>query len=204
MVGKFNYLTVLRTYPSPTRKNTLCDCLCDCGKEVVGLYFSNVKKGGTKSCGCMRGKLIGESHKTHGLSKDPLYPCWKAVVRRCTVPKSKDYERYGGRGIKVCDRWLESDGRGFLNFKEDMGNRPDGFSIDRIDVDGDYEPSNCRWASDDQQRRNKRNSVMLTFNGETKNLTDWADVLGVSRDLLWDRYKVLGWSVEDTLTKPIQ
>jgi hypothetical protein len=131
----------------------------------------------------------------HGRTNTTEHNIWSSMIQRCTDPQHKDYPRYGGRGIGVCDRW-----RFFNLFLADMGSRPEGKSIDRIDNDADYSPENCRWASLSEQARNRRTSKMVTFRGETKSLADWADELGIERKTLQMRLKA--WSVERALTTP--
>lgn len=112
---------------------------------------------------------------THGMRKHPMYNTWVSMRQRCSDPKYHRWDRYGGRGIKVCERWLE-----FENFLEDMGVRPKGTCIDRIDNDGDYEPGNCRWATRAEQCNNRRSNRWHTVNGATKNTTQWARDSGLS------------------------
>lgn len=119
------------------------------------------------------------------------------MLQRCNNPKSPGYSRYGGRGIKVCWRWQER----FENFLEDMGVRPDGTTLDRIDNDGDYEPGNCRWATGRQQQGNRDVTVKLTLGGRTMPLTDWARELGLNRTVLRNRLR-RGWPEEEILTRP--
>lgn len=128
----------------------------------------------------------------------PEYGAWSRMRIRCQNPASPDYGLYGGRGIKVCERWLNS----FQNFYEDMGARPSvNHSIDRINNDGNYTPENCRWATIDIQNRNRRDNINITYKGETMVLLDWAQVLGIPYKSLWRRFKS-GWSVERMFTEP--
>lgn len=120
------------------------------------------------------------------------------MIARCCNPKSQVYENYGGRGITVCERWLES----FENFFADMGVCPTGLSIDRIDNDGPYSPENCRWATDKEQGRNKRTCRFLEMNGERLPLSEWAERLGIPENTIRNRLR-RGWSDERTLTEPI-
>lgn len=135
-------------------------------------------------------------------SRTPEYRTWYAMKSRCTKPNQKDYRFYGARGIKVCDRWLSS----FHNFLEDMGRKPDkGYSIERIDVHGNYEPPNCRWATWLEQRMNKRRfpARFLTLNGKCQPLADWSREIGISSSAILARISK-GWGIEDALTKPLR
>lgn len=122
-------------------------CKCDCGTERV-LTASDLRA--NKSCGCWR----REFRRKHGQSDTPIFNIWKSMRQRCRDPKDKEFKNYGGRGIAVCERWLS-----FQNFFDDMGERPPGMSLDRIDNDGNYEPDNCRWATPREQRANQRKSL---------------------------------------------
>lgn len=145
---KFGMFTVIKFHSLNVRKKSMWLCVCDCGTEKV-IEGSNLKRANTKSCGCVRYDKVTK----HGRSKSLEYKTWVSMIRRCTKENEKDYPRYGGRGIKVCDSWLNS----FENFYADMGERPSlNHSIDRFNVNGNYEPSNCRWATSSQQERNKR------------------------------------------------
>ena len=124
----------------------------------------------------------------HGMSRSRVYKSWEQMKARCGNPRSHGFHRYGGRGIKVCKRWLES----FTDFYEDMGDRPEGMSLDRKDTDGDYDPSNCRWATRKEQNRNRRDNINLTIDGETKCAAEWADQHCVPLDRVYYRYKQ-GW-----------
>lgn len=126
--------------------------------------------------------------------QSPTYQVWAGMVKRCSNPRLQAFKYYGGRGIRVCDRWLT-----FTNFLTDMGERPPDKTLDRIDNDGNYEPGNCRWATRAQQRRNSRYTRMITFRGETLCIADWADRIGVPRSTLWMRLSY-GWSVEAAVT----
>ena len=130
-------------------------CVCDCGNEkFVG--SQNLRNGSTKSCGCLRKQYLRESRTIHGHTKTRTYRSWTQMKNRCGNPNYINYDSYGGRGIKVCDRWEK-----FENFLEDMGERPVSTSLDRIDVNGNYEPSNCRWATVEEQAQNRRKTRLI-------------------------------------------
>lgn len=173
MVGKrFSRLLVLRAAPGLGGK---WECRCDCGREVT-VGGSAMRKGNNKSCGCLYEERL--HFKTHGHCSDPLFTTWSNMITRCTKPKSDHYKAYGGRGIKVCDRWMD-----FPNFRDDMGPRPAGHSLDRINNDGNYEPGNCRWATKQEQYSNLQRTVRLTCRGETLTQSEWARRVGVKP---WD------------------
>lgn len=167
-------------------------CHCDCGRVAPAVAGNNLKSGRTGSCGC-------EQHGNRGKAKE--YTAWNAIRARCCNPNSIQYADYGGRGVLMCDRWKES----FESFLADMGPKPGpGYSIDRFpDNNGNYEPGNCRWATRTEQNRNKRNNRMLTFNGVTKSMAQWAEETGISYFVLRSR-KQRGWSDEDALTCPLR
>lgn len=132
----------------------------------------------------------------HGMLETPTYRSWKSMNARCNCQSNKDFHKYGGRGISVCDRWKD-----FKSFYEDMGDRPDGMTIDRIDVNGNYEPSNCRWASPKTQGRNTRSNVIIEFNGKAQCIADWAEEVGIERKTLEYRMRS-GWEASRALTTP--
>ena len=136
---------------------------------------------------------------THGKTYTQVYRAWLAMIARCTNPNHRSYKDYGGRGISVCSRW-----RAFEEFFEDMGDPPTGYTLDRISTDGDYTPDNCRWATQKEQMRNKRNSRNITINGETLCMVDWAERLAIPRGTIKCRIDVLGWNALDALTRPVR
>lgn len=136
-------------------------------------------------------------HAGHG-RQSKTYQAWNSIITRCTNPNSKDWEEYGGRGIKVCPRWRWD----FELFLADMGEAPPGKSIDRKDTDGNYEPGNCRWATMKEQNRNRRNNRTITANGKTQCIAAWAEELGTSRQTLRARLEC-GLSDSETINRPI-
>lgn len=176
-------------------------CICDCG-QMRTLRGTDLRRGKVKSCGCLKRDLQAKRLYRHGFAGTPTYASWKSMNDRCCKPATNGYDNYGGRGIKVCNRWSDANDSGVVNFVEDMGRRPRGCTIDRIDPDGDYTPSNCRWATDKEQRNNMRTAV--TFRGETKSLTEWGRGVGISQTTMHARINKHGWSMEKALTTPIR
>lgn len=174
---------------------TVFKCLCDCGNTSYVLGSSLTRPKGTKSCGCDVRSAIAERSTTHGMTGTRVYRIWQAMLNRCRNANVKIYSKYGGRGISVCDRWSD-----FENFFADMGDPPDGYSIDRINNDGDYTPENCRWASGTDQARNKSTNRRITLNGETRLLVEWSETLGIDQASLRERLEK--WPLEAALTTP--
>lgn len=166
---------------------------CACGNPHVA-FKASVKRGDTKSCGCLR-RETSALNKTHSMARTPTYNSWVSMKTRCTNANTPYFINYGGRGIKVCDRWINS----FENFLEDMGVRPKGTSLDRIDVNGDYSPENCRWASAKEQGNNTRFNVILEMNGVSDTYAGWEFRTGIHRDTIRKRINA-GWTVEKSLT----
>lgn len=188
---KFNYLTAIK-FVEYNKQSHNCMWLfkCDCGKDVI-LSKSNVKTGHTKSCGCYNQKVASERLTTHNKTNTKVYRTWSNMKRRCYDKNNKAYIRYGNKGITVCDRWLKS----FENFYEDMGEPPTTkHTIDRIDNNGNYEPSNCRWATQKQQNRNYSRNIDITINNKTHCLMEWCEIYNRPYDLVRQRIKKLGWN----------
>ena len=174
-------------------------CLCSCGNTTV-VQCCSLNSRNTQSCGC----LHRDSITIHGKKKTHAYSIWNTMKRRCENPNNHKYPDYGGRGIRVCDRWLAPNGQGVLNFIEDMGERPSvKHTIERKDVNGNYEPNNCEWATYIEQARNKRNNKLLTHNGKTQCTAAWAEELKLSVSTLNTRL-FRGWSIKDALDTPCQ
>jgi hypothetical protein len=165
---------------------------CDCGKEKVASGVL-VRGGHTQSCGCLR----SEVRIQHGQTGSLTYKVWTHMKIRCLDAKNKSFPNYGGRGVKVCERWIT-----FENFFQDMGVKPKGLSLDRIDVNGDYSPENCRWASMKVQQNNRRNNKLLTFQGETLTMSQWSEKVGLNYKTLKARIRN-GWDIKRAL-KPLQ
>jgi hypothetical protein len=177
-------------------------CRCECGTERI-VRGDPLRSGKSQSCGCFPHEALGKTKTTHGYSGDPIYPTWQSMNQRCYNPKDKIYPYYGGRGITVCDRWRNS----IEAFRDDIlaeiGERPEGCSLDRINNNGNYEPGNVRWATRKQQNRNKRSNVRHEWNGQRLTLSELEDITGIPYGTLWCRVK-RGWSVEKALTTPVR
>lgn len=191
---KFNMLTARRFAGGDhvgSKARRLWECVCECGNvvEVTAALLNSLEK---ISCGCVTASF------KHGMAKTPTYQIWAAMHDRCRNAANKSFHRYGGRGISVCERWSGRDG--FENFLADMGEKPPQLSIDRKNNDGHYEPSNCRWATTVEQTTNRASTRLITFNGETLMLKEWAIRLGLAPTTLALRFK-RGWSLTDALTQ---
>lgn len=195
MVGlRFGRLVVLTRSDRVSKDRAVSwVCRCDCGEELVILGRS-MRRGNTVSCGCFGREKRLEANTTHGRSRTDVHKIWQAMIGRCTNPNAANFAHYGGRGIKVCDRWRES----FEAFAEDMGPRPQGHTVERIDNDGPYSPENCRWATRKEQSSNTRRSHWVTFDGETRILSEWAQELGVKTNAL--TWRIKNWGLERALT----
>jgi len=186
---RFGRLLVLREAGRTRQKSVLWECKCDCGGVAI-VITNNLTRRNTQSCGCIHKEYMDARyvHKesTSG-SITPEYRTWNSIKQRCYNPTCKEYVRYGGRGIKVCSRWLDN----YDSFLSDMGRRPsDNHSLDRFpDNDGDYKPSNCRWATPAQQARGKRNNTWIEWGGLRMVLQDWANLFGIRRSGIADTLK---------------
>ena len=176
--------------------NNTWDCVCICGARSA-VSGGNLKNGHTQSCGCLHKEQTSLATKTHGDSKSAEYRIWSGMKKRCFDESTKNFHRYGGRGVTVCDRWVNS----FEAFLSDMGRRPSNkHSIDRKDNDGDYEPGNCRWATCKEQANNTSANVLLTINGLTKPLSIWAAEYELDRSVVMSR--VINGDAGEALIRP--
>lgn len=199
---KFVRLVAVRPMGTAPGGSILWECLCDCG-VTCSVSATQLATGKTRSCGCLQREAAGRiasGRSTHGMAKTPEHRAWMSMRKRCLLQTGHNYHLYGGRGITVCDRWLES----FENFYADMGPRPSAqHSLDRIDNNGNYEPGNCRWATPKEQARNRRSNVYLTYNGKTQSPAEWSQELGLSLVVLSKRISY-GWSAERALTQKVR
>lgn len=194
LTGKqFGRITVLSRAESRGKQTYwLCQCSCGTEKEICAY---NLTKGLTNSCGCLSVEKFTDRSKTHGLSNSREYQIWMGIKARCTCETNSAYKYYGAKGVKVCDAWLNS----FEQFLADMGEAPEGMSIERIDVSGNYEPSNCKWATQEEQANNKTNNRFITWRGKTMTAAQWGRKVGLCSHTILRRLRD-GWSVDRTLT----
>lgn len=189
IVGQqFGYLTVL-DYSGRHGARPMYRCRCICGSER-NYGRSNLRSGGTKSCGCKSIELQLVKRIRHGMNNTKTYAVWEAMIQRCTNPRWKAFKNYGGRGITVCERW-----RAFENFFADMGEAPSGLQLDRIDNNLGYFKDNCRWATPLVNSRNRRPNVLITWKGETHCVSEWAEITGILDETIRYRFHK-GWAPE--------
>lgn len=206
LMGKvFTRLTVVEKVETD-KKGNHWKCVCSCGKELI-VRGGNLTNNTTKSCGCYKNDKFKELldsgggykfPKTHGFTGKLSKQVWDGMMARCYNPDLKQYHNWGGRGITVCERWHT-----YENFALDMGEPPDGLKLERTDNNGNYTPENCIWATDIEQNRNRRNNRLLTYKGETKCVTAWAEELKVNPKTLYTRV-YLGWTDEQVLGTPLK
>lgn len=192
----FGNFTVIAVAGKAKRGGTLWLCQCGCGNQR-SVPTSELTAGRHRSCGCTALAANIAKHTTHGFARTDEYKIWERMISRCHNPQDSSFSRYGDRGIEVCTQWRES----FTTFLADMGNRPSRkHSLDRYpNQNGNYEPANVRWATSTEQGRNKRTNHLLTHNGETLSVAEWAEKLGLKRWTIHNRLKY-GWSVERALS----
>lgn len=203
---RFGRLTVIKESENSIRKKNVHRtwlCLCDCGKEKT-IRSSALTGGKTVSCGCYGVEQRAKGCTKHNHSNDRLYKLRRGMMQRCNNPKAPGYESYGGRGITICDEWLGENG--FINFYNwaISNGYSDELTIDRIDVNGNYEPSNCRWVTIREQNYNKRSTHYITAFGKTQSMAEWVKEYRLNKSTFYARIKA-GWNPEDAiLLKPHQ
>ena len=184
---KFGRLTVIERAENSKQRRAQWFCKCDCGNSIV-VRSAELLRGNTHSCGCFKKQRISETHTTHGMKGTKIYRIWCGMIQRCTNPNNPKYKDYGERGIKVCERWLN-----FENFYEDISKLlhfgEKCYSLDRINNNGNYEPSNLRWATSKMQCRNKSNNRLVEYEGNLITLTEASELSGINYGTLRSRYK---------------
>lgn len=197
---RFGRLTVIEraeNYISPKGKQApRWICQCECGATVV-VVGESLRGGVTKSCGCFFRECASKSNTTHGQSKTRLFKIWKGMKNRCYNPNNSAYKMYGGRGVTVCKEWA-NDFQPFYDWAMSNG-YTEKLSIDRIDVNGNYEPSNCRWATQKDQVINRRGIKRYCINGEEKAISEWCELYQKNLYKVCDRISKLGWTIEEAL-----
>lgn len=207
---KFGKLTVIErvgTYITPRgAKTPLWKCKCDCGEECI-VRRNDLRSGAQKSCGCYLKELTSKMSKKHGMSSSHVNAIWRGIKDRCYNPNNKSYKNYGGRGITVDTRWIDKE-KGFINFYYDVSKLPHfgekGYSLDRINNNGNYEIDNVRWANREEQNNNKRNNRFIEYNGKKQTISQWGRELGISESLIKQRLDNLDWTVDNALTTPVK
>ena len=196
---KFNYLTVIRISGKNKYNRPLYKCKCDCGNTII-TEATRVKMGAIKSCGCLQRKVVAERFKVHGLTNTRIYRIWAAMISRCENPNNNRYYVYGLKGISVCDEWRNN----FMNFYNWAINNgySDDLSIDRIDNDKGYCPSNCRWATRKVQMNNRSNSRNISYNGTTMTLKQWSEYFGFNYKYFHEVMSKNNWDIEKVLNMP--
>lgn len=204
---KYGKLTIIKEV-SPIGSKRRILCKCDCG-NIKEYSMDRVIHGRTQSCGCLRNEMFFTHRNNNGTSVYPkeatdskLYKIWNSMKCRCYTVSSGAYFKYGAKGIRMCDEW-KNDFMAFYNWALANG-YSDELTIDRIDYRGNYEPSNCRWASIRTQANNKSNVRKYEYNGELHTMTEWSEIMNINYGALWERLNVLGWSVEKALTTPVR
>ena len=196
---KFGRLTVIERAENGKQGHTYWLCKCICGNKTI-VRGNHLRKGLIRSCGCLESENRKTMSTTHGLTKTRLYNIWGHIIQRCTNPNSKNYKRYGGRGITICEKW-RNDFVSFYKWAINNGYKDD-LTIDRIDNNKGYFPDNCRWTDKITQANNTRSNRFLTFNNKTQTIAQWARELELNANRIGDRLNH-GWSIEKALTTPI-
>jgi hypothetical protein len=197
---KINRWTVKKRIAKLNKSNQamyLCECECGTIKQVAGF---RLRSGYTKSCGCLTRELSAKRLTTHGLTKHPLFSIWCSMMNRCYSKKNKAYCNYGARGIYVCNRWHDVS----LFIKDNSSLAKKDLSIDRIDNNKGYFPSNTRFVTRKTQSLNRRSNINITYNGVTKPIFEWANDIDIKPKTLWNRIRKLNWSIEKAMLTPVK
>ena len=196
---KYGFLTVVKENGRNKDGEVLWLCKCDCGNEHT-VKSVNLIHGYVKSCGCKRGEFISQKNSKHGLCDSKLYHIWHGIKNRCINAKHDNYVRYGARNISMCEEWL-NDFKAFYDWAITHGFK-EGLTIDRIDNFKGYSPDNCRWITAKEQQHNRRDTIYLTYKGETKSTPEWAEIVGIDPHVLRHRINAK-WSTKRALEEPV-
>ena len=194
MYGRLRVIRLSFARAADGRLLWTCECVCG---NLCDVRSGGLRSGNTLSCGCWNTEAFATRITLHGKANTGAHRSWGKMMQRCGNPNDTHYANYGGRGITVCDRWLK-----FENFYADMGDRPVGMSIDRIDNNKGYSPENCRWATKSEQQNNTRNNRLITYNNETLNVSQWSVRMGWDASVLRTRLR-RSWTIEEALTTPV-
>lgn len=197
---KYGRLTAIKRVESSKHNQTMWLFRCECGNEIITTGYA-VRSGHTTSCGCYQSEMTAHLKYSHGMARTRIYKIYQHMKERCYKETAKSYHRYGGRGIRICELWLGENG--FDNFYDWalQNGYSDELMIDRIDNDGNYEPSNCRWVNAIVQANNRRNNRYVTYNGKTQTISEWSKETGISGATIRARLKK-GCSVGEALYTP--
>ena len=200
--GRLTVIGVATNYPNKNKRNdTIWECQCECGKKTFVSGFA-LRNGHTKSCGCYRKDvlkpLVSERSKIHGYSNTRIYNIWNKMMKRCYDSNNKNFDRYGGRGIIVCEEWHSIEN--IVEWAYGHG-YSDELTIDRIDNDGNYCPTNCRWADKITQSNNTSRNHLITYGDKTMTIAEWARFTGLTYSCLKSRIRN-GWNIKDALFTP--
>lgn len=194
---KFHRLTAIEVAGSKKGEGVLWLCNCDCGNQTT-VTLKSLKNGNTKSCGCLSSEVIilrNKASAKHGMTSSSTWVSWMLMGQRCRNSNHKSYKNYGGRGIKICERWET-----FENFLADMGERPENMTLERLNSNGDYEPGNCKWATMKEQGNNRRSNFNITYQGKTQTISQWAEEIGISSKALRFRLNSENWTLKEAMT----
>lgn len=199
----FGRLKVIRFAGKSTDRQYLWECECSCENHThLIVKAGNLRSGNTKSCGCLHSEITAKVHTKHGHRYDKIYGVWKTMKARCYNSNAENYNRYGGRGITICDDWLNSFEM-FYRWSIKNGYQ-EGLTIDRIDNNGNYEPNNCRWTDRIMQANNRQTNHKLVYKETTQNLSQWCKELNLPYNAIYNRIVRLKWSVENAFETPIK
>lgn len=194
----FGKLSVKERVLENKNRRAMWLCFCSCGSKII-ISSNGLLNGGTKSCGCIKNEKVIERSTKHNLVRNPIYRVWQNAKNRCYNQNVKEYKNYGGRGIQMCNEW-KNDFMPFYQWSIENGYK-ENLTIDRINNDGNYEPTNCRYATKETQSTNRRNIVFVTYKNEQKTISEWCRLLNLDFNMVYQRIW-RGWSAEKAFVHP--